>query len=116
MPTIQNILNHISETANTLDNKGYFNQLKAMKSNAENNLKSNFPVLSSNNPTIDDIINSSLNVGGLGVIKGRFRAPTFAEMSQGWDGSKIWWHGSANKIKPSTELTPFFLLQMRQNL
>lgn len=108
MPTIQDLLNHASETASTLNDKGYFNQLKAMGNVASKNLKSNFPVLNSKNPTIDDIINSSLNIGGLGVIKGKFRAPTLAEMSQGWDGSKVWWHGSANKIKPSTERTPFF--------
>lgn len=69
MPTIQDLLDHMSETTSTLDSKGYFNQLKAMKSNAENNLKSNFPAMFSNNPTIDDIINSSLNIAGLGSMK-----------------------------------------------
>lgn len=69
MTTIQDLLDHASETFNTLNDNGYFNQLKAMGGNASKNLKSNFPVLASKNPTIDDIINSSLNVGGVGTIK-----------------------------------------------
>lgn len=69
MSYLDELLAHMQEVGNTLNQGGYFNQLKAMGQNAARNVDSNFPALTRVNPTIDDLVNTSLNAGGIGAIR-----------------------------------------------
>jgi hypothetical protein len=65
---IQDLLDHIYEVKDTLSNGLVGQRASAYANNFNNNLQTNFPALRAN-PTIDDIVNTGLNVGGVGTVK-----------------------------------------------
>jgi hypothetical protein len=65
---IQDLLDHIYEVKDTLSNGLVGQRANDYANNFNNNLQTNFPALKAN-PTIDDIVNTGLNIGGIGSIR-----------------------------------------------
>ena len=70
---IQELLDHIYEVKDTLSNGLVGQRTNDYANNFNNNLQTIFPALKAN-PTIDDIVNTGLNVGGIGAIKHLYHA------------------------------------------
>ena len=71
---IADLLAHLQEVGSTLNSKGYFGQLKAMGANAQQNVATNFPAIAKDKPTIEDLVTTGLNIGGIGAIKYLYHA------------------------------------------
>ena len=70
---IQDLLDHYNEVKSTLQNGLVGRRVRDYTDNFNSNLQANFPALNSN-PTLDDIVNTGLNVGGVGAIKHLYHA------------------------------------------
>ena len=108
MSTIQDLLDHINEVGSTLGHGLVGQRLRDYGQQFSANTQRQLPMLKPK-PTIEDLVNSGFNVGGVGAIKGKFTRPSMEDIGSGlWDTSKVWWHGGPNKVNPGEERLPFF--------
>lgn len=75
MPTIQDLLDHMSEVKDTMSNGLVGQRARDYAANFNHVVKNSLPAITKPNPTVDDLISTGLNVGGLGVIKAWHGSP-----------------------------------------